>query len=97
MNPLDDQNLLRESEEKYRTLFEASTDAIFLATLDGAIRDTNASACRMFGYARQEMLSLRAWALAPPEEEAKMACIVGEELKNSGVWGIQMESAGLRK
>jgi PAS domain S-box-containing protein len=88
---------LRESEEKYRTLFEASTDAIFLTTLDGAIRDANASACRMFGYARKEILSLRAWALAPPEEEAKMARIVEEELKNSRVWGIQMESAGLRK
>jgi len=97
MNPPDDQPLLRESEEKYRTLFEASTDAIFLATLDGAIRDANASACRMFGYARKEILSLRAWALAPPEEEAKMTRIVEEELKNSGVWGIQMESAGLRK
>jgi PAS domain S-box-containing protein len=38
---------LRGSEEKYRTLFETSTDAIFVETMDGRILDCNqrASVC----------------------------------------------------
>ncbi|MFA6007743.1 MAG: PAS domain S-box protein [Candidatus Shapirobacteria bacterium] len=40
---------LRESEERYRSLFDYSLDAILLTEPDGAIIDANPSACRMFG------------------------------------------------
>lgn len=58
---------LRESELKYRKMFEASTDAIFLETLEGQVLDCNDSACAMFGYSREEFLQLSAADLVPLE------------------------------
>ena len=49
---------LRESEEKYRTFFENSTDAILLATPDGKIKSANQAACTTFGYSEEELIKL---------------------------------------
>jgi len=49
----------RQSEERLRILFERVADAIFVSDLAGVILDCNASACAMFGYAREELLALR--------------------------------------
>ena len=49
---------LRESEERYRTLFEDSRDAIIIASGEGRIIDFNYAALRMFGYHRDEMLTI---------------------------------------
>ncbi|HIJ57253.1 MAG TPA: PAS domain S-box protein [Deltaproteobacteria bacterium] len=51
---------LRESEERYRTLFEDSIDAIYLTTLDGEFIDANQSTLNLFGYSREEMKALNA-------------------------------------
>jgi len=52
------ENALRESEERYRTLFENSRDAMCIATSDGKIVDVNQAALDLFGYAREEMMGL---------------------------------------
>jgi diguanylate cyclase (GGDEF)-like protein/PAS domain S-box-containing protein len=44
------------SEQKYRRLFEESSDVIYLSTPDGAILDINAAGVKLLGYTRQEML-----------------------------------------
>jgi diguanylate cyclase (GGDEF)-like protein/PAS domain S-box-containing protein len=51
---------LRESEDKYRTLFEESRDAIYITRLDGRFLDVNPAMLELFGYTRQEMLRLNA-------------------------------------
>jgi PAS domain S-box-containing protein len=51
---------LRESEEKYRSLFEDSRDAIGISTLDGSFIDVNQATADLFGYARQEMVGMKA-------------------------------------
>lgn len=51
---------LRESEEKYRTLFEGSRDAIVINSPDGTFIDVNHSALDLFGYTREEMMQLNA-------------------------------------
>jgi len=48
---------LRESEEKYRSLFNQSTEAIYLHDLDGHILDVNEAACVQSGYSREELLN----------------------------------------
>jgi PAS domain S-box-containing protein len=49
---------LRESEESYRTIFENSSDAIFLHELDtGAFIEANQAACEMFGFELDEILA----------------------------------------
>ena len=42
--------------EKYRILFDSSPEAIFFQTLDGKILDCNRSACKLYGYTKQQML-----------------------------------------
>jgi len=46
---------LKESEERYRTLFEESRDAIFIISQEGKIVDFNQSMLDLFGYTREEM------------------------------------------
>ena len=46
---------LRESEEKYRTLFEDSKDAIYIATREGNIVSANQSFVDVFGYTKEEI------------------------------------------
>ncbi len=58
---------LRESEQKYRTLFEASADAILVETFAGRILDVNGAACSLFGYQRAEIVSLAVTDLIPAE------------------------------
>ena len=49
---------LQESEEKYRSLFDHSTDAILLTKPDGTILDANPAACKMFGRSREEIVRI---------------------------------------
>jgi PAS domain S-box-containing protein len=64
---------LRESEQKYRTLFEQATDGIFVNDVEGRFVDVNAAACRMTGYSRDELLRLGVADLLVPEERRRMA------------------------
>ena len=51
---------LLESEEKYRLLFEAESDAIFMIdTESGQILDTNPAASKIYGYNRDEFLQMK--------------------------------------
>ena len=45
---------LRKSEDRYRSLFEDSKDAIFITTGDGTILDVNQAMLELFGYHRSE-------------------------------------------
>ncbi|HEY4611840.1 MAG TPA: PAS domain S-box protein, partial [Bacteroidota bacterium] len=47
---------LRQSEEKYRALFEESKDVIFISTVDGRFIDLNPAGVALFGYASKEEL-----------------------------------------
>ena len=49
---------LRESEEKYRVLFETAKDAVFLSDETGRFVDVNPVACESLGYSREELLKL---------------------------------------
>ncbi|HEY3276726.1 MAG TPA: PAS domain S-box protein [Syntrophorhabdaceae bacterium] len=51
---------LQESEQRYRTLFEKSLDAVILADPSGkdTILSANPAACRMFGRTEEEMIGL---------------------------------------
>ena len=49
---------LRESEERYRQLFEAESDAVFLIDNEtGSILEANSAASAMYGYSRDELLA----------------------------------------
>jgi PAS domain S-box-containing protein len=58
INNINAYQALRESEEKYRTLFEDSRDAIYISTPAGAFIDVNQATLDLFGYGREEMMRL---------------------------------------
>ena len=54
------EEVLRESEERYRTIFEDSRDAIYITTRDGIFVDVNQSTLNLFGYTREEIIGMNA-------------------------------------
>jgi PAS domain S-box-containing protein len=52
------EELLKESEAKFRTLFEDSRDAIYISTAAGRFVDLNPAATELFGYSRDELIAL---------------------------------------
>ncbi len=51
---------IRESEEKFRALFEESRDAIYISSLEGKFIDANKFALDLFGYTKEEMMGMDA-------------------------------------
>ncbi|MCE5282560.1 MAG: PAS domain S-box protein, partial [Deltaproteobacteria bacterium] len=64
---------IKDSERKYRQLFELISDAIFLIEKDtGRILEVNAAATGLYGYSREELLRMRNVDLsAEPEKTAR--------------------------
>ncbi|HEX7617769.1 MAG TPA: PAS domain S-box protein, partial [Verrucomicrobiae bacterium] len=59
---------LRESDQRFRDLFENSPDAIFVEDLDGTVLDVNFTACVLHGMTRDQLIGKNALAdLIPPE------------------------------
>ena len=51
---------LRQSEERYRSLFDRMLDGVYLSTHEGRFVDVNPAFVRMFGYSsKQEMLEIK--------------------------------------
>jgi PAS domain S-box-containing protein len=63
------EEVLRESEEKYRKQFEEALDAIFLADADtGIILDCNRAATELVGREKSELIGKHQRILHPPEK-----------------------------
>jgi PAS domain S-box-containing protein len=58
---------LRQSEERYRTLFEQASDGIFYLSIDGKLMAVNESLARMHGYKVEEMQGMDLQRLDTPE------------------------------
>ncbi len=71
------ERVARESEARYRTLFETLDDFIFLYPMagEGALAnflEVNEVACQRLGYSRQELLRLSLPDLLAPEDKAAL-------------------------
>ncbi len=69
---------LKESEERFRQLSEATFEAIFIHR-DGVILEVNKAGRTLFGYSQKELLGLRIETLAVPEYRL----IMREYIRNS--------------
>ncbi|HWR57830.1 MAG TPA: PAS domain S-box protein, partial [Thermodesulfovibrionales bacterium] len=58
---------LRESEEKFRALFESAKDGVILLSMNGDVLALNASFAKMHGYTTEEMLQMNLKDLDTPE------------------------------
>ncbi|MBU4231728.1 MAG: PAS domain S-box protein [Proteobacteria bacterium] len=61
-----DEKLLKESEEKYRTLFESSSEGIFLMT--DVFLDCNEKACRLWACQREDIIGHSPMEFSPPRQ-----------------------------
>jgi diguanylate cyclase (GGDEF)-like protein/PAS domain S-box-containing protein len=58
---------LKESEARYRTLFENANDLIYVHDLKGKYLSINEAAVRVFGYPREEALAMNINQIIAPE------------------------------
>ncbi len=79
------EDALRESEERFRNIFEHSNDAIFV--IDPArdrILDANPRACDLLGYRREELISMPVSAIHPDEMPRLRAFVEGVREQGQG-------------
>ena len=60
---------LTESEEKYRSVFEAPADAFLILTQDGIVVDANPAAREMHGYPGDEIIGMPVIQLVHPDSQ----------------------------
>jgi two-component system, cell cycle sensor histidine kinase and response regulator CckA len=77
------QEALQESQDRYRALFSAITDAVLVHTLHdelqpGVIIDVNDVTCATLGYSKEELLKLSIQDLDAPESPIDRAHLVHE-------------------
>jgi len=58
---------LQASEQRFRTLFECASDAIFIHDLEGHFLEVNRVACERLGYSRDELLGMTPMDIDTPE------------------------------
>jgi PAS domain S-box-containing protein len=75
---------IRESEERFRTLFDKANDAIFLENERDEIVEVNERACAMLGYSRQELLTMKVSDLQAPEMREQAVGVIRGELERHG-------------
>jgi PAS domain S-box-containing protein len=76
---------LRDSEEQYRAIFNASADALVLRAADFSIVDVNATYEAMSGYTRAEVLGLNRILANPPEVVATIRALHERALAGEAV------------
>ncbi|MBN1232963.1 MAG: PAS domain S-box protein [Candidatus Coatesbacteria bacterium] len=65
---MDFQEALETSENKYRSLFEQASEAIFLEDIEGKIVDVNPMAEKLYGYTKDEFINISVDRILPPEK-----------------------------
>lgn len=63
---------MRRTKQRLRLLFDQSSDALFVADLDGRYTDVNQSACNMLGYTRDELIGKRIVDIIPPADVERL-------------------------
>ena len=74
---------LRESEERYKALFDRSLDCVYIHDFEGNFIDANPAALDLLGYSREEITSLNFSSLLG-RDQISLALEVLEELRKKG-------------
>jgi PAS domain S-box-containing protein len=85
---------IRESEDRFRTLFNSATDAVFIHDFEGQMQEVNRLACDRLGYSRDELLQMKPKDFNAPEEASRIPERL-KELQNKGY--IRFESTHVNR
>jgi PAS domain S-box-containing protein len=77
------QEALRESEERYRALFDRSLDCVYIHDFEGNFLDANETALRLLGYERKDIPHLD-FASLLSEDQFPKALATLQELRDTG-------------
>jgi PAS domain S-box-containing protein len=72
------EEVLRESEEKYRSLLEHAYDAIMIADFDGNLLELNKKAEELLSYTKEELIGTNISKIHPEEELGRILCAFRE-------------------
>jgi len=93
------EDALRSSEEQYRAVFNATTDALVLRDAEQQVVDVNPAFLAMSGFTREEVISQKRWFFAGPEMEtlAKQmhARVIAGETVRFEVYGYRKDGTRL--
>ena len=78
------QKALRDSEQKYRRLYESMTDAFVAVDLAGKIQEYNPAFQAMLGYTDRELRELKYQDLTPGKWHSFEAAVVEEQILKRG-------------
>ena len=73
---------IRQGEERFRSLFENSIDAVLLSTPDGTIEAANPAACRLFGRSVEEICAIGGFGLVDASDSRLQSLL--EERERTG-------------
>jgi PAS domain S-box-containing protein len=65
--------LMRQSEARFRNLFDCSPDAIYVLDLVGMVLDANPAGCQLLRREREDIVGRTALDLAPPQRRQAVA------------------------
>jgi len=90
------EDALRESEEKFRTVFANAVIGFALATLDGRVVDANPAYCRLTGYDIEELRTLALPQLIYPDDVAENMKLI-DRMVAGRITDFVVENRYLRK
>jgi PAS domain S-box-containing protein len=82
---------LRESEQRYRELFENASDLVYTLDLDFRLTSLNRMAERTIGYSREETIGKNVWQLLDAKPGEQIAHAVERLLAGDSNFKINME------
>lgn len=85
---------LQESEERYRRIFETSTDGLYVYASSGKMIDANPAACAMHGLTLEELLQHTPEELTHPEAHEELHRMAREVARGGEAHGVIL---GLRR
>ena len=93
MVDISERKQTEELLKRYQLLSEHSRDIVLFVRTDGQIIEANNAALKAYGYARQELLSLKIDALREPQTHA----LIAEQMEQADKEGILFETMHRRQ
>jgi len=87
---------LRESEDRFRTAFEAAPFGMCMTGLEGRFLHANAALCRMLGYSSEELLT-GAWQQITHPDDLERSRQVTTQFSRDGVTTVEIEKRYVHK